>query len=40
MDIALTIDRILSRHQVVPNPSLEEILEADRWARKTVQEVI
>ncbi|ATW24535.1 1-deoxy-D-xylulose-5-phosphate reductoisomerase [Candidatus Formimonas warabiya] len=40
MDIPAGIERILSRHQREENPSLEAILEADRWARKTVLEVV
>ena len=29
-----TVRRTMERHKVVPHPSLEQILEADAWARK------
>jgi 1-deoxy-D-xylulose-5-phosphate reductoisomerase len=33
--IAELVGRAMDRHQVVPHPTLEEILEADAWARNT-----
>jgi 1-deoxy-D-xylulose-5-phosphate reductoisomerase len=33
--ITETVQRIMERHKVIPHPSLEQILEADAWARKT-----
>ena len=32
--ISETVGRTMARHQVVPQPALEQILEADAWARK------
>jgi 1-deoxy-D-xylulose-5-phosphate reductoisomerase len=34
------IDRTLSLHQSIDNPSLDDILEADRWARSTSLETL
>ena len=31
--IPRTIERVLSRHRVVPQPTLDDLLAADRWAR-------
>ena len=31
--IAAAVGRTMDRHQVVPHPTLEQILEADAWAR-------
>ena len=31
--IAEVNERTMARHQVIAHPSLDEILEADRWAR-------
>lgn len=36
LDIAETLERVMQMHSVVENPSLEEILAADRWAREQV----
>jgi 1-deoxy-D-xylulose-5-phosphate reductoisomerase len=33
-DIAKTVDATLSAHNGVADPSLEQVLEADRWARE------
>lgn len=35
--IAENIGKILKKHKVVKNPSLRDILEADRWAREKVE---
>jgi 1-deoxy-D-xylulose-5-phosphate reductoisomerase len=31
--ISDTVRRVLERHQVVPNPTLEQVFAADTWAR-------
>ena len=33
------VERVLSSHNVVPDPTLEEIFKADRWAREEVYRV-
>ena len=38
--IAEHIERVIQRHSPVPRPSLEDIFEADRWARRQAQETI
>jgi len=38
MDIYKLIRRVLDRHKLIKNPSLEEILDADRWARVITKE--
>ncbi len=37
--IARVLERILSEHSVVSDPSLEQISEADRWARQRASEI-
>ncbi|HVU73052.1 MAG TPA: 1-deoxy-D-xylulose-5-phosphate reductoisomerase [Mycobacteriales bacterium] len=39
LGIVDTIDRVLSEHAVTPTPTLEDVLEAERWARARAQEV-
>jgi 1-deoxy-D-xylulose 5-phosphate reductoisomerase len=34
-EISETVQRTMERHEVVAHPNLEEILEADEWARRT-----
>lgn len=34
-EIAQRVRRTMEAHQVIPEPSLDQILEADRWARQT-----
>ncbi len=34
IEIARGLERVLAEHEGVPNPSVEEILEADHWARQ------
>jgi len=38
--IAEIIDKILSLHQSVDKPTLDDILEADQWARNTATEIL
>ncbi len=38
--ISSTVARVLERHQVVANPSLEEIFEADSWARRMSEDAV
>jgi 1-deoxy-D-xylulose 5-phosphate reductoisomerase len=33
MQVSETVARVMDRHKVVAHPSLEQILEADAWAR-------
>ena len=40
LGIPKTIERVMQSHRVRSNPSLEEILEADRWAREEVCKLI
>ena len=35
--IAQFIERVLNKHNAVSNPDLDDILEADRWARQETQ---
>jgi 1-deoxy-D-xylulose-5-phosphate reductoisomerase len=37
--IEKTVERTLEQHQVKPNPDLDDILSADRWARQTAKEL-
>lgn len=37
LDIAKLVEEALEEHQSIPNPSLEEILAADAWARERVR---
>lgn len=38
--IAGEIERVLERHKPVENPSLDDILDADQWARRQAQELL
>ncbi|MEK7354638.1 MAG: 1-deoxy-D-xylulose-5-phosphate reductoisomerase, partial [Chloroflexota bacterium] len=38
-DIASLIERTLAEHQATAHPTLEEIIEADRWAREKVRQL-
>jgi 1-deoxy-D-xylulose-5-phosphate reductoisomerase len=40
LDIPVFIDRVLHKHESKENPTLEDILQSDRWARNMIQEVI
>lgn len=37
LGIPKAIERVMARHRVKSNPSLDEVFEADRWARKEVE---
>lgn len=39
IEIAQGLEHVLSEHKGVPNPSIEEVLEADRWARQRAREI-
>jgi len=39
-DIAYLVKRVLEQHQSIANPTLEEIMVADAWARQKVQELV
>ncbi len=39
-DIAFYIEKVLEKHIVIKNPTLEEILEIDHWSREFVKECI
>jgi 1-deoxy-D-xylulose-5-phosphate reductoisomerase len=36
-DIPAVISRTMARHEKVPQPSLEDVLDADQWARETAE---
>ncbi|OGG55897.1 MAG: 1-deoxy-D-xylulose-5-phosphate reductoisomerase [Candidatus Handelsmanbacteria bacterium RIFCSPLOWO2_12_FULL_64_10] len=40
LDIAAVNEEVLSAHRVAPEPDIEEVLEADRWARREAARVI
>jgi 1-deoxy-D-xylulose-5-phosphate reductoisomerase len=40
IDIAHLIERVLSKHQNISNPKLEDILEADEWARQQALKLV
>ncbi|HHT63212.1 MAG: 1-deoxy-D-xylulose-5-phosphate reductoisomerase [Bacillota bacterium] len=40
MEIPSYIEQVLEKHENKEKPSLEDILESDRWARRIIQEVI
>jgi 1-deoxy-D-xylulose-5-phosphate reductoisomerase len=37
MDIPRLVEAVISRHDMVPEPSLDEVLSIDAWARETAQ---
>jgi 1-deoxy-D-xylulose-5-phosphate reductoisomerase len=39
-DIPTLIQETLDRHEPTPNPGLDDILEADRWARGTAESLV
>jgi 1-deoxy-D-xylulose-5-phosphate reductoisomerase len=38
--ISDVVGQVMDRHQVVEHPTLDEIIEADQWARETAREVV
>jgi 1-deoxy-D-xylulose-5-phosphate reductoisomerase len=36
-EISRLVELTIARHRLQPQPSLDDLLEADRWARQTVQ---
>jgi 1-deoxy-D-xylulose-5-phosphate reductoisomerase len=38
--ISEQIERVLSRHNPVPSPTLDDILEADAWARREAESLL
>jgi len=40
MEISQTIERVIDKHSPVDHPVLEDILEADRWARQQAQKLL
>ncbi len=40
MDICRTIRGVMDRHEAVPDPAIDRILEADRWARREAEEMV
>ena len=38
--IADLVTEVMNRHEVINHPTLEEILQADQWARKTARDLI
>lgn len=38
-DIARLVERVLQEHQIVPHPTLDDILSADNWAREKAAEI-
>jgi 1-deoxy-D-xylulose-5-phosphate reductoisomerase len=39
VDIARVVEEVLGRHQSIPQPSLEQIMAADAWARESALEI-
>lgn len=40
LDVAAVNEEVLSAHEVTPEPDIEEVLEADRWARREAARVV
>ncbi|MBX3746620.1 MAG: 1-deoxy-D-xylulose-5-phosphate reductoisomerase [Verrucomicrobiae bacterium] len=38
--ITRTVSETMERHSIVPHPDLDHILDADRWARRTAEQVV
>ena len=38
--IASLVTEVMDQHQVVEHPSLDEIIEADQWARETARDLV
>ncbi len=39
VEIARGLERVLAEHKGIPDPAIEEIVEADRWARQRAREI-
>ncbi|MDP7049351.1 MAG: 1-deoxy-D-xylulose-5-phosphate reductoisomerase [Verrucomicrobiota bacterium] len=39
-DISDAVGQVMDRHRVIEHPTLDEILDADQWARKTARDVV
>ena len=40
IDLSMIIEKILTLHSIINNPSLDDILQADSWARKETEKMI
>lgn len=40
LDISVLVEKVMSRHQVLDQPDLKQILAADAWAREEVQSLV
>jgi 1-deoxy-D-xylulose-5-phosphate reductoisomerase len=40
LDIADSIERVMADHRVPPHSTLDDIFEADRWARQRAREIL
>ena len=40
VEIAESVTEVMNRHQVIEHPTLDEIIEADQWARETARDVV
>jgi len=40
VDLPKIIDKVLNKHKAVKKPTLEDILQADKWARVQTIEII
>jgi 1-deoxy-D-xylulose-5-phosphate reductoisomerase len=39
-DIPIVVEQTMDKHHIIPSPELQNILEADRWAREQAEEEI
>ncbi len=40
MDIPAILDQVMNKHVVIDNPTLEDVLEVDRWTKSTTRSII
>ena len=40
MDIPAVLQRVMDKHDVIADPTLEDILEVDKWAKSTALSII
>ena len=38
--IGAAVGQVMDRHEVIGQPTLDEILQSDKWARKTARDVL